>query len=217
MKSLIAGALAAGALLLGASAANAATGFTMEMTKNGNTFDTALVTLMNTSSTASLTSLTLNFATSPYNIDRAVSFTRLGAGGVQLNWSILSPDSSDGSVRSDLLSMTFTGFEARNPDEGLSFALDFDPDNSNSSDMDFRNILFNNGALNNAVLTVGFSDGTSLTQTLADGAPQTSYLFTGSTAGAVPEPMSWALMITGFAGVGGMMRSRRRQGMAAAA
>ncbi len=91
MKTLIASVLAAGALLAGASAANATTGFTLQMTDNGGNFDTALVTLYNTSDLASLTSLTLNFAVSPDNIDRAVSFTRLNDGGVQMNWSVLSP------------------------------------------------------------------------------------------------------------------------------
>ncbi len=115
--------------------------------------------------------------------------------------------------------MTFTGFEARNPDEGLRFALDFDPDNSNSSSEDFRHILFNNGALNNAVLTVSFSDNTVLTQTLPDdrGSPLGTYLFSGSSGGAVPEPATWGMMILGFAGVGGMLRSRRRNGLATAA
>jgi hypothetical protein len=32
---------------------------------------------------------------------------------------------------------------------------------------------------------------------------------------AVPEPGTWALMIMGFGGVGAMLRSRRRQGLAA--
>ena len=32
--------------------------------------------------------------------------------------------------------------------------------------------------------------------------------------GAVPEPATWGLMIVGFGGVGGLLRSRRRQGAA---
>ncbi len=67
--------------------------------------------------------------------------------------------------------------------------MDFDPDSSNASNEDFRHILFNNGALNNAVLTVGFSDGTTLTQTLPDDVVKTDYLFSGSNAAAaVPNP-----------------------------
>ena len=34
-------------------------------------------------------------------------------------------------------------------------------------------------------------------------------------AGAVPEPSSWALLILGMGGVGGMMRRARRQSTAA--
>ncbi|HEY7901130.1 MAG TPA: PEPxxWA-CTERM sorting domain-containing protein [Caulobacteraceae bacterium] len=41
----------------------------------------------------------------------------------------------------------------------------------------------------------GVSDGTSLVTTF----------------GAVPEPAAWALMLAGFAGLGGALRSRRRQ------
>ncbi|HKR87036.1 MAG TPA: PEPxxWA-CTERM sorting domain-containing protein, partial [Phenylobacterium sp.] len=32
---------------------------------------------------------------------------------------------------------------------------------------------------------------------------------------AVPEPATWAMMLTGFFGLGGMLRARRRQGAAA--
>jgi hypothetical protein len=37
------------------------------------------------------------------------------------------------------------------------------------------------------------------------------------TAGAIPEPASWALMILGFGGVGAMVRSRKRAAGAALA
>ncbi len=36
------------------------------------------------------------------------------------------------------------------------------------------------------------------------------------TAGAVPEPAAWALMIAGFGGVGAALRSNRRRQFAAA-
>ncbi|WP_372784445.1 PEPxxWA-CTERM sorting domain-containing protein [Phenylobacterium sp.] len=208
---IISSAIAASLLVLGASAANAATGFTLDInTLSNGTPDTPLFTLRNTSDTASLTSFSLNFAPNPNNIDRAISFTRLDDGAPQIQFTVTSPDESDGGTRADGLFMTFTGFDARNPDEGLRFQVDFDPDSSNSSNSDFRNILFNNGAFNNAVLTVGFSDGTTLTQTMPDDAIKTDYVFTGSNAGGVPEPASWALMIAGFGGVGVALRSRRR-------
>lgn len=37
----------------------------------------------------------------------------------------------------------------------------------------------------------------------------------GGGAGAVPEPASWAMMITGFGGIGGLARLRRRKSVAA--
>jgi hypothetical protein len=207
MRAMFAAAAAAGTLAIAAPAA-AATSFSFDMGPNGGSYDTALVTLTNTSDLASLVSFSIDFAPSPANIDRASSFTRLNDGGANISWTVVSPDTSDNGVRADWLRMTFTGFEARNADEALRFHIDFDPDTGNASNQDFRNILFNNGALNNAVLTVGFSDGVTLSQTLGDGAPQASYHFTGSTA-AVPEPATWALMIMGFGGAGATLRRRR--------
>jgi hypothetical protein len=39
----------------------------------------------------------------------------------------------------------------------------------------------------------------------------------GATAGGVPEPATWGLMIAGFGGMGALMRRKRRQGSAAVA
>jgi hypothetical protein len=42
-------------------------------------------------------------------------------------------------------------------------------------------------------------------------------LWAGAPGSAVPEPATWAMMIIGFGTAGGMIRSRRRNGMAAVA
>jgi hypothetical protein len=39
----------------------------------------------------------------------------------------------------------------------------------------------------------------------------------GSVTGAVPEPASWALMLTGFLGAGAVLRTARRRQVAFAA
>lgn len=215
MRKMIAAVAAGAALAASASAALADTaGFTLDITApNGNAvIDTPIFTLRNISQTASLTSFSLMFNPNPNNIDRVTNFTRLDDKPIQLNWTIVTPDASDGGVRSDGVQMTFTGFEARDPDEGLKFSLDFDPDSGSSTPIDFRTILWNNGALNNAVLTVGFSDGQSFTQTLPDSDPsQREFHFSGQTAvSAVPEPATWAMMILGLGGVGAALRNRRR-------
>jgi hypothetical protein len=38
---------------------------------------------------------------------------------------------------------------------------------------------------------------------------------TGSVSGPVPEPASWALLLTGFGGMGAMMRRRRARALVA--
>ncbi len=89
---LISAAAAAGALFLCASAASAMTSFTLDINTNSNgTPDTPLFTLTNTSDSAFLTSFSLNFAPSPDNIDRAISFTRLNDGTPQLQYTVHEP------------------------------------------------------------------------------------------------------------------------------
>lgn len=211
-KTIAAVALGAAMTLSAASAASAAVvGFTLDMAGSLNTgkLDTPLFTLRNTSELASLTSLSLTFSPSDFNIDKATGFTRLDDQPVQLNWVVTNPDTSDNALRADGIWFTFSGFEARNPDEGLRFSLDFDPDSQNGV-VEVRNILWNNGALANAILTVGFSDGQTLTQVLPD-APQDQreFHFEGVSS-AVPEPATWAMMIAGFGLAGAALRRRRQ-------
>jgi len=82
-----------------------------------------------------------------------------------LSATLIAPDELDDGVRSDVIQYSFGGFEAG---EFFRFRADVDPDPSSNVILDFRSVLFNNGALPNAVVTVQFSNGFTLTDTLAD-------------------------------------------------
>lgn len=43
------------------------------------------------------------------------------------------------------------------------------------------------------------------------GVPETIYVRNSAGSGAVPEPATWAMMLVGFAAIGGAMRSRKTQ------
>ena len=96
------------------------------------------------------------------------------------------------------------------------------------NDLNFTNITFNS-----ATGTTSTGGGTSMAhvdlQPIVSGGPQ-HLVITGSggsaatfggtvsfvLAGAVPEPTTWALMIVGFGGIGGLLRKRRQDGLVAA-
>lgn len=63
-------------------------------------------------------------------------------------------------------------------------------------------------------MRAGYGDGSSALKMITPTA--TGKSATQSFVIAVPEPATWALMILGFGAVGGMLRARRRQGLAAA-
>ena len=77
-------------------------------------------------------------------------------GGAGSTFNLVSPDSVDGAVRSDVLSFTFTGFD---PGDRFNSDVDIDPDSGDSACCNLSGVLFNNGAAENAVVTVRFSDG----------------------------------------------------------
>ena len=83
-------------------------------------------------------------------------------------------------VRSDFVDIDFdSGFA---PGGFFRFQVDVDPDSFDAG-ADYRTVLFNNGPAANSVITVGFSDGTVLTQTIPDAAFQDPYTFTQSSPG----------------------------------
>lgn len=210
MRKMIAAVAMGAALAASASAANATvTGFQLDMggSLNSGKLDQPTFKLSNLSDIASLTSFSITFGPSIYNIDRLTNPSYGGDVPPQIDYTIVTPDGVDGALRDDGILVNFGNFAAG---DYLTFALEFDEDNK-SSTVDVRKILWNNGALANAVLTVGFSDGTKLTQTMPDTpADQRSWTFSGQSVSAVPEPATWAMMILGLGGMGVALRNRRR-------
>jgi len=75
----------------------------------------------------------------------------------------------------------------------------------------------NGGYCNWTAVGVAFA-GTAKSIDFGGTASQTGFddiTFGSSTPGAVPEPSAWALMLLGFGGLGGMLRSRRQRLVAA--
>jgi len=72
----------------------------------------------------------------------------------------------------------------------------------------FSTSFSNGGAYTYAVSLSGYSGITSLSLSTDDGAGIAYDHFTFDGSGAVPEPATWAMMITGFGLVGGAMRRR---------
>jgi len=73
------------------------------------------------------------------------------------------------------------------------FTLAFPLSNGNGIIADFGYVLESDPT------ALGFTDAASIT------------VLSRTSIGAVPEPATWALMLLGFFGVGGMLRSRRRR------
>ncbi len=121
-----------------------------------------IMRLTNTSDTAEITDLTLTIGDTSYNFD-VVTGEILPVG---VTASLITPsDTNPNEDRSDRLDYNFTGFGP-----GLTFEArpDLDVDSVASND-DYRTVLFNNGAADNAVASVRFSNGAILNLQLSDG------------------------------------------------
>ena len=187
--------------------------------------DCPLIVLTNTSTNASITSFEMTIGDTSYNFD-ALMF-------VVPNPSVMvtsfSPDTIQGGVRGDLLSLQFSGFT---PSQQFGVRADVDRDADNGlSFTNFRTALIAAAdPVNRAHVTVTFSDGNVLTDILspfdATGnvvvltssfrcGPQVAMgsLQSGETMTVVPEPSTLLLAAVGAAvGVVVIRRQRRRAG-----
>lgn len=195
---------AAGIAALGLAAASHAqvTGYTLVISSNANVPTLQLTN--NADPSITLTGVTLTIGNTAYNYDAAYNEV-VGATGIA--FTRLSPDNIDsGSARADFVQYSFTGFDAG---ETFQFDVDVDIDSANTTE-DYRVILFNNGTAPNAQLTVNFSNGGVLTQTLEDQSPNaTSFTFSQTTGLAAPEPGTLALLGLGALPIAGAVIRRR--------
>ena len=196
LKSL----LTAGALAVAATGATAATyGFELTMSGSANipTF-----TLENTGTSAAITQFSFSVGDTTRNWDAIYTFSPPPGGTMTL----LQGDTNDsGGVRVDVGIIGFTGFDAG---ETASWNADVDPDNSNTS-IDYRVVLFNNDAADNAQLIATFDNGQTLSLIMPDAPNAGSYTFAASAA-PVPLPAGLPLLVGGLA-VFGVMRRRAGQ------
>lgn len=142
-------------------------------------FNTPAFHLTNTSDSLLLTSFTLTIGLVSKNWDYVTTLTSPTGGSSTLN----SPDIFQNLVRSDVIDLSFGGF---NPFEFISFRADLDADPTSNTVEDFRFVMFNNGASVNSVAMATFSNGQILSLELPDGST-TDASYTFSTSATVPD------------------------------
>ena len=98
-----------------------------------------------------ITAFSVTIGDTGFNYDASNGVFAVGSGTSVL----VSPDGADDGVRSDLLSFTFTGFD---PGERFDTDNDIDPDSGNAACCDAAGVLFDNGATQNANVSVTFQN-----------------------------------------------------------
>ena len=156
---------------------------------------------ISTLSSAQITDFTLTIGDTSFNYELVKSQSAFNDPGADLLFDLKSPDESIRGISSDVIEYNFTGFD---PGDIFQFEADVDPD-VGVSGQDYRQMLFPT-----AVLTVGFSNGETLSEILNPGDPnQSSYKFTQTGAVPVPEPSSvGALALLGLGAVATRLRRR---------
>ena len=203
-----------GAFGWGQSAAAAVIGYTLDI--NNPVFNTANrvnnvpdFRLTNTSDTASITAFSLTIGDNNFHYDFVRSQSAFNDTGATLSFTLNDPDFINDHVGDGLIDYIFSGFD---PGDAFQFEADVDPHVGNVV-QDYRNILFPN-----AVVTVSFSDGNSLSQSLAPADIGLAGYRFGQTFAAsqapqpqanLPEPCTLALFGLGLAGLGLAARRKR--------
>lgn len=151
-------AMKAAAFALFAGTASASTvGFSFEVSGDK---DTPTFAVTNTSDTANLVFLSLHIGYMSHNFDDVQGLTSPAGGTSTI---ILGDTVNDGSGE-DLLAFSFTGFGVG---DSISWASDIDADGGDSI-TDYRSVLFNNGAANNALFVAVFDTGEALRLDIPD-------------------------------------------------
>lgn len=200
MKRILTAAIAAAAVMVASNSSQAALiGYTLVIDGNVNV---PTYTLTNDSAAAQITSFSFTVGHSGRNFDYVQAITAPAGGTANL----IIGDTANSGARTTSFQIDYTGFD---PGEFASNNTDVDIGNIT---LDYRNTFFNNGAEPNSVITVDFSDGQTLSQTVADQtAGQSSYTFSQS-ANPVPVPAALPLLAgaVGLLGAAGWRKSRRK-------
>ena len=127
------------------------------------------------------------------------------SGGAAAGLTVNEPT---GGAHSQTIDFSYTGLSSGNTH---TFTADHDGFPSGDTVYDYRSILFNNGADDNAMLTITFDGGSQLMQTLADQSGSAPFVFSQSgdgDPGTVSEPAVLALLGAAVLGVAGIRRRK---------
>lgn len=184
-----------------AQAATVPTTLGFDLSFAGNT-NVPTFTLVNTSDAGNeLVQFTFTIGNTTRHFDFVSPLSNPAGGTSTLN----TPDTVNDGVRSDTISINFTGFDAG---ESISFAADIDVDPTSNVVQDFRNVFFNNGSALNSVATAFYAVGESVSFTLPDN-PQSLQFSASTTINAVPLPAALPMLAAGLVGLGLLARRRK--------
>jgi hypothetical protein len=132
--------------------------------------------------------MTIGLESKHFDVAAAAALHGMGS------FTLVSPDTVNFGLRSDVVAYTFTGFD---PGDVFQFLVDPDDDITLNSDENYTMILFNNGLSANSLITVTFSDGISLAGMLPDFEGNEPFIFRQSQLLGTPEPSTFALLAVG--------------------